>query len=578
MKINENAVLKLEKRKNYLEMGKEYLTGYPSIDMPWLKYYTEEEIMCPIPDMSAYDYLRILNLNNLNKPAITCLETSITYKELFENIENTAKMLRRLGVQKGEIVTMILPASFEEVYLFYALDKIGAVSNYAIAGTPLNKICENMNELKSSKLIVFSLNEEDEKYIFENTKTTDIVTTSPFDNEHKTMARKMSELLEESKFDIPVFEEKNDEDTLFMAKTGGTTGVPKYVMISGRSFNKVVHQFLNSSLNYSVEEKWLRLWPIFHVTSAVSGSHLPLCAGMEMILEPVVDLDKIDELIWKHKPNHLLMVPPLLEAIINSPLLKDKDLSFVKSIGCGGTGMTEALETKVLQFFKEHNMDVYLGCGYGLTENSSSAAVRMNSETAKKGIVGVPLVNTIISAFDVETGEEVKYSEKGEICIRSDNFMNGYFNDQELTNRVIKRHQDGHLWLHTGDIGFVTQDGFVYISGRMTRTIFLYTGEKVYPNSLEEKLSAIKGVKDISVISVPDSIHEGFMVPACCVVCEERETEEKIKADILNFCNEHIEKYAIPREIFVLSQLPVTKMGKVDYRALEQQAANQNNE
>lgn len=217
-------------------------------------------------------------------------------------------------------------------------------------------------------------------------------------------------------------------------------------------------------------------------------------------------------------------------------------------------------------------MDIYLGCGYGLTENSSSAAIRMNNETSKYGSVGIPLVNTIISVFDVKTGEELKYSEEGEICIKSGNFMKGYFNDQELTDCVIKKHQDGDLWLHTGDIGYLTQDGYVCGRGRTTRTIFLYSGEKAYHNSLEDKMSVIEGVKEIVVITIPDPQHEGFMLPACCVVGDEGQSNEEITENILKFSNEYIETCAVPREIFFVSQLPITKMGKVDIKQLESEA------
>lgn len=572
LKINEDAFKKIQKRKKILEEGKGHFTGYPSVDMPWLKYYSEEEILCPIPNLSAYDYIRILNINNLNKTAINCRGRKISYKELFKNVENTAKTLKRLGIEKGEIVTALMPTSPEEIYLLYALDKIGAAINFVIFGTPMEKICKTMKELNSTKIFIGDCFEYNAEQIYAE-GITDII-EMPFNQNTRKIEgndniKKWDELLEKSKNDLAISDVRNIEDTLFIAKTGGTTGEPKCVEINDRSFNNVSHQYLNSSLDYNVGDKWLRLWPIFHATSAISGNHLPLCAGMEIILPPEFNFTNIDEIIWNYKPNHLLLVPPLLEIIISSPLLKNKDLSFIKTIGCGGAGMTSELEKKATEFFETHNANVYLGCGYGLTENSSVATIRMNKETTVQGGVGVPLVDTTVSVFDVETGEELKYHQEGEICIKSSNFMKGYYKEEELTKKVIQRHKDGSEWIHTGDLGYIDEDGQVYIKGRIMRTIFLHSAEKVYPNDLEDRLSKVEGVKEIAVISVPDKEHEGFFVPACCIVPESSVSTDEIINNINSFCQNNVETYAIPRNIYFVSKIPVTKMGKPDTKKLE---------
>lgn len=576
LKINEDAFLKLQKRKKILEEGKGYFTGYPSIDMPWLKYYTEEQILCPTPSLSAYDYIKILNINNLNKTAINYKGSRISYKELFQNVENTAKFLKRLGVKKGEKVTALMPPSPEEIYLLYALDKIGAAVNFVIFGTPMEKVYKTMKELNSTKIFIADCFEYNVEQILSE-GITDIIEV-PFSlnansfkkgNKKGNNIKKWNELLEESKNDLAVSDFRNIEDTLFIAKTGGTTGEPKCVEINDQSFNNVSHQYLNSSLDYNVGDKWLRLWPIFHATSAISGNHLPLCAGMEILLAPEFNFTNIDEIIWNYKPNHLLLVPPLLEIIINSPLLQNKDLSFVKTVGCGGAGMTSELEKKAIEFFKVHNADVYLGCGYGLTENSSVATIRMNEETTTQGGVGVPLVDTIVSVFDVETGNELKYNQEGEICIKSSNFMKGYYKDEESTKKVIRSHKDGSKWIHTGDLGYIDENGQVYIKGRIMRTIFLHSAEKVYPNDLEDRLSIVEGVKEIAVISIPDKEHEGFFVPACCIVPESSISPDEIINNINLFCQNNVEAYAIPRNIYFVSKIPVTKMGKPDIKQLE---------
>lgn len=567
LKINEDAFYKLRQRKKILTEGKGCLTGYPSIDMPWLQYYTEEQIMNQIPNMSAYDFLKILNANNLNKTAINYKGAKISYLELFRNIEKTAKLLKRLNVKSDEIITIVLPPCPEEEYLLYAIDKIGACAKFVILGTPIESIVADMDQLNSTKLFIA----EGIPYDKELVKSKTIIEV-PLDVKKdigESTKTNWEILIEECQEDLPATPNRNPNKCLFIAKTGGTTGEPKNVMISSSSFNNVANQYLNSALDYNSGDKWLRLWPIFHATSAISGNHLPLCAGMEIILDSEFNYQNIDELIFRHRPNHILLVPPLLEIIINSPLFENEDLSFIKTVGCGGAGMTPELEKRALQFFKKHNIETYLGCGYGLTENSSVATIRMSNETSHIGGTGVPLVNTIVSVFNPETNEEMKYYEEGEICINSDNFMEGYLNDETLSNQVIKTHKDGSKWIHTGDIGYMDDDGQVYINGRIVRTIFLHSAEKVYPNDLERKISTVDGVGEISVISIPDKFHDGFFVPACCIVPTIGYSEETVRKNVVEYCRETIPEYAFPRELFFIESIPLTHMAKPDIKKLE---------
>lgn len=568
---NEAVARKLQLRKIAIGELDGEMTGYPSKDMPWLKYYSEEQILSPIPHCSAYSYLKAQNVDNLNGIAINFMgRVKITYRQLFKNIEITAKMLKTLGVKKGDVVTAVLPASPEEVYLIYAIDIIGAIANYLFPGTPIETICANINELNSTKLFVCNMSQKDADTVYSNTKVTDIIDTFPLKRENSLKSWKTLKF--QSVFKRKVKEDRSETDTLFIAKTGGSTGSPKNVLIDDRCFNNIIHQYQNSSIDFNKGDKWLRLWPIFHVTTAISGNHLALCHGMEMILIPVFDLEKIDELIWQYKPNHIPLAPPSLEVIINSPLLKDKDLSFIKLCGCGGTGMTSELEIKANAFLKEHGANIKVGCGYGLTENSSSATIRMNDETTKLDGAGIPLVNTIVSVFNPQTNEELSYNQEGEIYIKSNNFMKGYLNDEKGTNSVIKTHSDGSLWIHTGDIGYIDEDGQVFVKGRITRTIFLYTAEKVYPTNLEDKLSHVEGVEEIAVIAVPDKEHNGHFVPACCVVRDSNFTEQEVTENILSFCTSKIEPYAIPRDIHFIEKMPLTPMQKVDIKQLESEA------
>ena len=302
VKYNEDALYKLRRRKIALGEMEGEITGYPSIDMPWLKYYTEEQILAPIPNMSALDYLKLLNNNNLDLPALEFLGKQITYLELFKKINDTTKSLSAIGVKPGDIVTIMLPACPEEVFLFYAIDQLGACANFVFPGTPLTEVENTMKEFNSTKLVILEDILMQPNNLVNNSKI-NIVTTSLTGNYNINA----SNLYTWNTFDslknyveMPIYK-RNQEEPLFIAKTGGSTGKPKSVVLADRHFNLQVHQHLNSPIDYSVGDRWVRVWPMFSASSAVSSSHLPLCFGMTTVIEPSVDIEKLDDLILNYK-------------------------------------------------------------------------------------------------------------------------------------------------------------------------------------------------------------------------------------------------------------------------------------
>jgi long-chain acyl-CoA synthetase len=412
--------------------------------MPWLKYYTEEQILAPIPNMSALDYLKLLNNNNLHLPAIEFLGQQITYLELFKKINDTTKSLHALGVKPGEIVTIMLPACPEEVFLFYAIDQIGACANFIFPGTPLSEVENTMEEFNSTKLIILEDILQQPNNLVNNPKI-DIVTTTltgKYQIDENNICP-WNEFYELGKHvNIPIYK-RNQEKPLFIAKTGGSTGKPKNVILCDRSFNLQVQQHLNMGQKYDAQDRWLRMWSLFSASAAVSSNHLPLCAGMTLVLEPIPDIEHMDEVLLRTKPSHMPLIASCLDMLFNSPLLENGALSFMKSLGCGGEGMTIEFEEKANEFAKKHNIEEFVRVGYGMTENGSGAAARFSTETNDLGGTGIPQINTIVSIFAPDTNEELKYGEEGEICILSSTFMLGYYNDIDSTNSVLKKHKDG---------------------------------------------------------------------------------------------------------------------------------------
>ena len=573
LKINEDAFLKLSKRKKILEEGKGHFTGYPSIDMPWLKYYTEEQILAPIPNMSALDYLKLLNNNNLNFPAIEYLGRQITYKELFKKINDVTKSLVAIGVTPGEVITIMLPAIPEEVYLFYAIDQIGACANFIFPGTPLTDVENTMNEFNSEKLIILEdilnqpnnlIGRKDKKIVTTtltgqyNIKGENIFTWNSFDEQGKSK-------------ELPKYK-RNPESPLFIAKTGGSTGKPKNVLLADRSFNLQVQQHLNMDQNYSLGDRWLRMWSLFSASAAVSSNHLPLCSGMTLILEPIPDIEHMDDVLLRTKPSHMPLIASCLDMLFNSEKLPNGSLSFMKSLGCGGEGMTIEFEEKANQFAQKHNIATHIRVGYGMTENASGAAARFNEETSDLGGTGIPQINTIISIFDPETGAELKYGQEGEVCILSKTFMLGYYNDVDATNAVLKKHKDGKTWLHSGDLGVMNEDGHLFIKGRLKRVISLFSANKIFPSELEAFIEKFPEIDRAIVVPELDEEHQGFVKPCCFVTLNQPISYEMLLKKINDEQLKNMPDYVKIDTIHIKKEFPHTDIGKIDLKKLENEA------
>ena len=570
VKYNEDALYKLRRRKIALGEMKGEITGYPSIDMPWLKYYSEEQILAPIPNMSALEYLKLLNNNNLNLPAIEFLGKQITYLELFKKINDTTKSLHALGVKPGEIVTIMLPACPEEVFLFYAIDQIGACANFIFPGTPLTEVEHTMEEFNSTKLVILEDILMQPNNLVNNPKINLITTTltgkyqidgnniypwSTFDNLKNYV-------------EMPIYK-RNQEEPLFIAKTGGSTGKPKAVVLADRHFNLQVQQHLNSPINYTSGDRWVRVWPLFSASSAVSSHHLPLCFGMTTIIEPAIDIEKMDDLIINYKPSHLLMISYCIDSLLKSKKIQDLDLSFIKTMGIGGEGVTPEFEEKAQRFMNNHNINSAMMYGYGMTENSSGVTSRFNYDTSKTGSVGVPQINTVVGIFDPETMKELSYGEEGEVCILSSTHMLGYYGDDALTKSILKKHEDGNVWLHSGDLGFMDEDGHLFIQGRTKRMIMLFSGDKIYPKDIEDLIETIDEVDRAVVVPEPDPDHENNVVPCVFVTLNQKIDESLLSKKIQEILGGNLSSNIKLNHIYIREVLPQTAIGKVDLKQLE---------
>ena len=565
-------------------------TGYPSIDKPWLKYYSEEAINAQLPACTIYDYLYENNKDYHHRTALNYFGRKISYGELFEHIEETVRALRQNGVGKGSIVTILMPTLPETVYLYYALGKIGAIGNMVDPRTSKDGICGYIQEAESELLIVVEAVLPKVADILNMTTIKKVLVISPADSLPPIMRilYKMRQgkgpKISSSLMDWKAFitegtsypgrtdcEYERDRPVVIV-HTGGTTGQPKGVLLTNENLNASAYQGKICGINFQREHTWLNIMPPFIAYGLGNGLHLPLSMGMETILIPQFDPNKFDDLLLKHKPNHMVGVPSHYGTIINSKKMRNQNLAYIIAPTVGGDAMDAALEQQTNQFFREHNCKYLVTKGYGMTEVTAGVTICVSNECNQIGSVGIPLTHTVVSIFDPETGEELSYHQQGEICMTGPNTMLGYYKNPKATSEIIIRHKDGLDWVHSGDIGYMTEDGLLFIVDRIKRMIVRHDGFKVFPSVIEKVISNHEGVNSCCVVGVFDKEHRQGKLPVAHVVLnpEYSGQNELIRQQLTGLCQKELPEYAQPAAYMFHTTLPLTPIGKVDYRALEE--------
>ena len=567
------------------------MTGYASIDKPWLKYYNENNIDKERLNCSAYDYMKHYNINNLSYNAINYMGSIITYKELLDKIDEVTKSLIDLNVKSGDVVTLIMANIPENIYLFYAINRLGAVANIIDPRLKTDEIIDIVNNNKS-KLVIAIDSFMDKKNILSIRKKSNIeniVLINPLETlkNNKLISfaisckEKINYHLSNKNFirwsdfvnngrnvtlsDIPKYAEEKDA---IMVRTGGTTGKPKIVVLSNKNLNEMVNQHFLGEYNFNKKDLFLNFLPPFIAYGICGATHMPLVLGLENILIPKFDAKDFPKLMKKYKPNVVFGGPILYEKMMNSKKTKNVDLSSLRVPVSGGDTMNIELENKINKYFEDNNCYHTIGQGYGMTEVSSSACYSKENSYVE-GSVGIPLINNSISIFDADTMDEKLFEEEGEVCIKTNTMMSGYFNNEIENNNVIKIHEDGSTWVHTGDIGTMNSNGNLFVIGRMKRMI-VSNGSKIFPISVESIICKNPYVESCVVVGAE---HKALRhVPVAHIVLNDNNIDKEKLVDELNSkIKNELPDYYLPFIYVFRHDMPLTSIDKVDYKMLEQE-------
>lgn len=559
--------------------------GYASVDKPWLKYFSEESIMKDFDDMSIYQLMESKNLGHESEIALSYFGKKTTYGELLKNIDKTAKALLELGIKKGDIVMMSLPNIPEAEYIFYGLNKIGAVIDSIDPRTNKENIQDDMKKTNAKYFFALDMIYPKIKDIAkkENIQIISVSPTLSLPAPIKMLAslKNKKQKLESNDISyedfiklskqhkeaiIPVYEKGT---MAVIVHTGGSTGVPKGVLLSNEGFNSLIYQQMYSNMGFERNKKFLNLLPPFIALGLNNAMHLSACLGLESILIPSFEPEDFPKLIMKHKPNIVLGGPIHFNMLINSELVKDKDLSFLEICCSGGDKMPRETQENIQRFLKEHNAKANIWLGYGATETSAGTTCVKN-DCFRYESVGAPYLKNVLEVYDTDTGEMIRgYGKIGELRVKAPTMMIGYF-DKESTDSVIHTDEYGNRWYKTGDLAHFDNDGMVYIDGRIKR-IITRRGFKIYPAYVEELIMEHPYIKECAVVGVQDP--EELNIPVANIVLKDgynsKENEDEVVEYIDKKIRETLPEYTVMAGYNFLEELPKTPIGKLDFIKLE---------
>ena len=561
-----------------------------SASAPWLAYYGNTPANLKYPSCTMYQLLSSTAKQYPNNTAYIFQGKKTSYAEFMTRIDAAAKGLTAMGIGKGDKVTICMPNSPQALDCFYALNRIGAIANMIHPLSAAGEIAFYLNFSKSKAILTLDQFYKKVASILPEVKQECMVLIAQIQDELPfplnllyplTKGGQSWKELPKTGFTywrnvvrkdatLPADDGKADECAVILY-SGGTTGTSKGIMLSSRNFNALGLQTIAASGFGSVAGmKMLSVMPVFHGFGLGIGIHTALIGGATCILLPQFNVKTYAQTLIKQQPNIIPGVPTLFEALLRAEDLKGQDLSFLKGIFSGGDSLSPELKKKVDTFLKEHNCSEQIREGYGTTE-CVTASCLTPKDYARSGSIGVPFPDVFYKIVTPGTTEEVEPNIEGEICVSGPTVMLGYMDNEAETASTLRRHSDGRIWLHTGDLGHMDQDGFVYFRQRIKRMI-ITSGYNVYPSQLENIIDGHEKVLLSCVIGIKDE-YRGQRIRAYVVPMPGVEPTEELKQEILAYCSQHIAKYAMPREIIWRTELPKTLVGKVAYRVLEEEAA-----
>ncbi len=557
----------------------------------WYENRINKEWISEYPDCSVFDQVKKNAEKYPNLPAIKFQNKSCSFREFIETVEKLAAALTSIGLKKGDIVSIVSPNTPQAVFMFYALNRIGATANmihpllaedeiqYYIENTEsaavyvLDAVYEKISGIRWSlprkpKIIIGKVADAlplwmKPLYALKNRKK--LVLNSTHDNILWNDLLKLADscgMLDE--------DSGRAEDLAAIIYTGGTTGKQKGAMFNNYSFTCYAIETLEASGLDLKGKRCLAVLPLFHGFGLAFNVHAMIAGGACLYLMPVYDFNKCNALIFKEKLNFLFGVPTFFEALSRHPKMENNDLSFMEALVSGGDVLSEKLQNRINKQLKAGGAAAPIRNAYGQTESLTGCCINPIFKNVI-GSVGLPCPDIHSKIVELGTCNEVPAGTDGELCLSGPILTLGYYKDEEATKQILKKHDDGKIWLHTGDIFCKDENDYLFFRQRIKRMI-ISAGYNIYLSHVEDVVSGCEIVSQVCAVGI-DDIAAGQTV-GLYVILQKELDEAQAKEIIMAHCKKNLAEYSMPRKIIFTDEFPKTKMGKTSFKSLEDKINN----
>lgn len=533
-----------------------------------------------------------------DKPCFYYYNNTISWNKANEMVDLCAAALKANGVRKGDRVIICAPNMPQCITAIYAVNKIGAIAAMLHPLSVASEAQYAKNLVGAKFAFCFDVSEKAfagmNDLILVKCRTAQYFPKSPYGMIANMLYKKKikgktakatgvkkcidwqdflkegAEYLKDNTVEI----ETDYDATAVTMMTGGTTGNPKAVMLSNYNINNLSYEVTDVVENV-IEKKidpdndaMLTALPVFHGFGFGMCMHYSIIVGQPQALFPQFDAKMCSDAIKKYHINYVFGVPDFFEKVYKAGYLKGIDMSTMKLIGSGGDVVPYSLTERMDRMLKENGAKCHFVSGYGLTECVTVCTFTDPRREAPQGCIGLPTYNIEVMTVKPGTTEEVK-GEDGELCVYGPTLMQGYWNDPAETDKVLVKHDDGRVWLHTGDMCYITPDtGDIYYRQRLKR-VYKISGYLVYPSFIEEAYRAMAEIYDCCAIGAGE---EGKTQLKLYVVKNKKfanDNEEELTKKIFEFGMQNLSKWSVPKEVVYIDELPRTKIGKVDFKVLK---------
>lgn len=549
----------------------------------WLKFYGDIPHHLNYPDGSLYELLEQSIKKHSNAVAYDYFDKTATYAEMGKQIDDYACKLKNIGFRADDTLSIIMPTSPQGVLAFYAVNKLGGVASFIHPLSTEDELKHYLTLSKSKFALTLDIFYDKIANIKKDIPLEKLIVTriSEFMPSVKKTAYNIITFFKKVKIDKQwavwlenidsscqeslKAEKKNKDDLAVILYSGGTTGLSKGVMLTN---GNIVSEGMMVAVWGKMDETdtILAILPIFHGFGLSVCVNAVLLAGAKTVLVPKFNIKQMVKLIKNKRPTFIIGVPTLFKALLDEKKFQKTDLSFLKMSFSGADTLPKSLKEAFDAIVRKNGGKSELLEGYGLTE-AVTAIMAQPMNNYREGSIGIPFPDMDVKIVDPKTNQELPYGQIGEIVINGPAVMKGYLNNPEETASTLRVHDDKKIWLHTGDLGYRDEDGFFYFKQRLKRMI-KSSGMNVYPSEVENVICQHEDVKFACVIGVQDD-RQMTRIKAFVELHNPKLASPEKEKEIINFVRQRLIKWSCPREIEFMEKLPLTKIGKVDFKKLE---------